>query len=164
MIFLGILSAISAPTFLALNRTNQVSQDLASAKSALLEAQRDAMRQSNTCPLSLSTSTPPTISSSTNNCLSTGTRTLSNVSMQISTNNTSLAATTTIYRFKYRGEGVAVDNSGVEIPSSFTTIVLQHNSNSGKKKCIVISQPLGLIATGKYTGTSTTDIASNCTP
>jgi Tfp pilus assembly protein FimT len=163
MLFVGILAAISAPSFLALNRNNQLTNDLANAKSAVIEAQRDAIRLGKTCTISLSTDTPPVILSSTANCLSTGTRTLNNVSMQLSTNNTSLASTSTDYRFNYLGEGVAVNSSGVEIPSSFTTIVLQHNSTYGEKKCIVIAQPLGLIATGKYTG-STANIASNCTP
>jgi type II secretory pathway pseudopilin PulG len=165
MLFLGIISAISAPSFLALNQKNQVNQDLTNAKNALLEAQRGAMRRGQSCTLSLSTGTPPTISSTSGNCLSQGTRTLNNVSMTISTSKTSApSATNTNYYFDYRG--VVVDGSGSS-PNDVTeptTIVLKHRSNTGDQKCIVVSSPLGLIATGKYKGTSTADYSSNCQP
>ena len=159
VVFVGIIAAISAPSFIGLNQRNKVSQDLTSAENALLEAQRGAMRRGQNCVLSFSAPsvTPPTISSSSGNCLSQGMRTLYNVTMQVSTANTTLPAitdtTSSSLTFNYLGQ-----------INSLTTIVLQHKSKSGDKKCIVISSPLGLIATGKYTGTSTTDIQSNCTP
>ena len=159
MLFVGILAAISAPTFIGLNQRNNVTQDLTSAKNALMEAQVGAIRRGQSCTLSFSNATAPTISSSTGNCLLTGTRTLYNVSMQVSTNNTSLVnitgSNTASLTFDYLGQMTAANP---------ITIVLQHKSNTGDKKCIVVSQPLGLIATGKYTGTSSTNISSNCTP
>jgi Tfp pilus assembly protein FimT len=165
MVFVGILSAVSVPSFLAANQKNQVTNDLNSAKSALTEAQRGAMRRGADCQLDFDYSannvTPPTISSTSSNCLSTGIRILDNVSMRVSTNNTSLSvltsANTSSLTFDYLG-----NLSG----TTLITIVLRQKSDTGSssQQCLVISQPLGLIASGKYTGTSTTDIASNCTP
>ena len=96
MLFVGIIMAISAPSFLALNRRNQLNQDLTSTENALLEAQRGAMRRGKTCQLVFTTGTTPTISSTSDsgNCLSTGTRTLNNVSMTISTSKTSAPSAT----------------------------------------------------------------------
>jgi prepilin-type N-terminal cleavage/methylation domain-containing protein len=155
----GILAAVSVPSFLASNRNNQLNNDLASAKSALLESQRDAMRIGKTCTISLSTGTPPEISNPTattaNNCLSTGTRTLSNVSMNAYKDVTGSASISV--------SSLTFDFLGNLNETAPITIVLRHNSNSGDRKCIVISQPLGLIATGKYTDASDT-YSSNCTP
>jgi prepilin-type N-terminal cleavage/methylation domain-containing protein len=165
ILFASILVAISAPSFSALNRRNKVTQDLTSAKNALLEAQRSAIRRGQNCALLFSYDTlpdpepAPKISTTSGNCLSTGTGKLYNVSMQVSTNNTSLVnitgSNTANLTFDYLGQITATNP---------ITIVLQHESNTGDKKCMVVSQPLGLIATGKYTGTSSTDISSNCTP
>jgi prepilin-type N-terminal cleavage/methylation domain-containing protein len=156
-IFIGILAAIAAPSFLTWNQRYEVINSLNNAKGALLEAQRGAIRTGKSCALSLSTSTRPTISvSSNNNCLDGGTRTLDKVSMQISTNNTTLSSSTASLTFDYLGN--------VTAPTNTTTIVLTHSSNSNLKRCLVISTPLGLIASGKYSGTSTTDISSNCVP
>ena len=167
MLFVGILAGISAPSFIGLNQRNKVTQDLTSAKNALMEAQVGAIRRGQTCQLDFSYEIPtssdpypgPKISSTSGNCLSTGSRKLYNVSMQVSTNNTSLVnitgSNTASLTFDYLGNITAANP---------ITIVLQYKSNTGDKKCIVVSQPLGLIATGKYTGTSSTNISSNCTP
>ena len=151
ILFASILVAISAPSFSALNRRNKVTQDLTSTKNALLEAQIGAMRRGQSCTLSFSTATPPTISSSTGNCLLTGTRTLYNVSMNVYKDGTGAASSLT---FDYLGNMTETNP---------ITIVLQYSNNIGDKKCIVVSQPLGLIATGKYTGSGAT-YSSNCTP
>jgi prepilin-type N-terminal cleavage/methylation domain-containing protein len=154
-VFVGIIAGISAPSFIGLNQRNKVNQDLTSAENALLEAQRGAMRRGKDCTLSFSVSASgePTISSSSGNCLSMGTRTLYNVSMNIYKDGTGATSSLT---FDYLGNMTETNP---------ITIVLQHNSNSGDKKCIVISQPLGLIATGKYTTpASGTNYSSSCTP
>jgi prepilin-type N-terminal cleavage/methylation domain-containing protein len=163
MIFVGILAAISAPSFIGLNQRNEVTQDVTNAENALLEAQRGAMRRGKDCTLSFSVSASgePIISSSSDNCLSMGTRTLYNVSMNIYKDGTGAVSSLT---FDYRGVVVDSANPPNDVTSP-TTIVLQHNSNSGQQKCIVISAPLGLIATGKYIDSAGgTNYSSSCTP
>ncbi|WP_027403281.1 pilus assembly FimT family protein [Aphanizomenon flos-aquae] len=155
MIFVGILAAISAPGFIGLNQRNKVTQDVTNAENALLEAQRGAMRRGKDCTLSFSVSASgePIISSSSDNCLSMGTRTLYNVSMNIYKDGTGAVSSLT---FDYLGNMTETNP---------ITIVLRHKSNTGGKKCIVISQPLGLIATGKYIDpVSGTNYSSSCTP
>ncbi|MTJ31958.1 type II secretion system protein [Aphanizomenon sp. UHCC 0183] len=155
MIFVGILAAISAPSFIGLNQRNEVTQDVTNAENALLEAQRGAMRRGKDCTLSFSVSASgePIISSSSDNCLSMGTRTLYNVSMNIYKDGTGVVSSLT---FDYLGNMTETNP---------ITIVLRHKSNTGGKKCIVISQPLGLIATGKYIDpASGTTYSSSCTP
>ncbi len=167
MLFVGIIMAISAPSFSALNQRNKVTQDLTSTKNALLEAQRGAMRRGKDCELSFSASgvAPATISvvnTNSGNCLSGDSlngssfiqRTLNNVSMTVYRDGTSGPISSPTLTFDYLG------NLNETAP---ITIVLKHNSNTGQQKCIVVSQPLGLIATGKYTGSGTT-YSLNCTP
>ena len=81
----------------------------------------------------------------------TGTRTLYNVSINVYKDGTGAASSLT---FDYLGNMTETNP---------ITIVLQYSNNIGDKKCIVVSQPLGLIATGKYTGSGAT-YSSNCTP
>lgn len=160
VVFAGILAAISAPSFFALNQRTKVNQAVNAIQNSLVEAQRSAMRRGRDCVLTFTADTSPTITSTSGNCLSTD-QTLNNVSILISTNNNSLVSITPTttptpeLTFGFDGNVKAATN---------TTIVIQHKSNAGLKKCIVVSSPLGLVATGKYTGTNSNNISSNCTP
>jgi prepilin-type N-terminal cleavage/methylation domain-containing protein len=166
MLFAGILAAISAPSFIGLNQINKVNHDLSSAKNSLLEAQRGAMRRGQDCTLFFSDPgvVPATISiadSHSGNCLSGDSvnssnltqRIFNNVSMTVYQDGISGAISHPTLTFDYLGNNT----------TAITTIVLQSQGNFAVKKCLVISQPLGLIATNKYTGSSAT-YSSNCTP
>ena len=146
----GVLASFAAPSFLAMNEKNEVNSAVTSVQGALKEAQTEGMRKSKTCNITLSSTA---ITSSTG-CLITGDRALDKVSLVSSNNN-----------FAFDMKGITVNNSTP--PTNLTNsvvLVLISNSNQKLRRCVVLSAPLGLIRTGKYSGSLIPPIESNCTP
>lgn len=142
VVFVGILAAMAAPSYLAWSQRKKVDSAITSIEGAIKESQRQAMAKSRTCTVIFNTTTPRVTSNTANNCLITGDRTLSDVT---------LARSAASVDFDYLG-----------ISSSPITLVVSPSSNPNFKKCLVLSTPLGLIRTGKYSGAGTA--ASNCDP
>jgi prepilin-type N-terminal cleavage/methylation domain-containing protein len=143
IVMAGILATIMAPSFLGMYSRSRVNQSLTSVQGAILEGQRQAMRTSTPCTLSLNTSTPGV----TGNCLTTSNRTFNQVRMRASATN---------MRFDIKGAVSNTDGSAMSQP--ITVVVSAANTNL--QRCLVMSVPLGLIRTGYYTGTDT--VESNC--
>ena len=146
LIIIGILSAIAAPSFLGMLNRSKVNSALNEARGALQEAQREAIRKSKPCTVSIST----TDKKFTSSCLVTGDRTFDS-SVGLETNDLSIP-------FSYRGT-ITLNNGG--------TFVFFTKDNFTNKKCLVISSPLAIIRTGTYTGqipatTANPVSASNC--
>ena len=106
------------------------------------EAQREAIRKSQQCTVTLDT----TNSKLTGSCLSTGDRTLPS-GIAIATNLPSSTVT-----FSFRGN---TTNSG-------TIVVYDLNDSNQQKRCFVISNGLGIMRAGKYSGSTTTISADDC--
>lgn len=128
---IGILSAISAPSFLAMLNKAKVNDALTQVKGALQEAQREAIRKSTSCTVTLGTS------SITSPCLVTGARTLPN-GVELTTNISGSQIT-----FSFRGN---TTNGG-------TTVLKMSDGSTQKQRCLVTSIGIGLIRTGEYNGT-----------
>lgn len=149
VVFAGILAAMAGPSYFAWSQRRAVDDAIISIEGAIKEAQRQAMAMSRTCNVTLDTSalrvrttSPPKIK-----CLLTGDRTLSDVT---------LAASATSLNFDHLG------NTTSEI-----TVVVAPSANYSSnnfRKCLVLSQPLGLIRRGNYTGASGTTTSSSCVP
>lgn len=131
VVIIGILSAISAPSFLAMLNTAKVNDALAQVKGALQEAQREAMRRSKSCEVTLNTSTI------TSPCLVTGQRTLPNGVELL----TDISGSKVM--FSFRGNTA---NGGV-------TVLKMSDGSTQTQKCVVTSVGIGLIRTGNYSGT-----------
>lgn len=131
LIIAGILAAIAAPSFLAMLNKNRVNDALTQVQGALQEAQREAIRRSKSCTVTIDTTTKNVSSP----CLMMGNRTL-NSSVGLETNETSI-------KFSYRGT-ITLADAG--------TLVLFTDNNPSYKKCLVISSPLAIIRTGNYIG------------
>lgn len=164
-VFAGILAAMAGPSYFAWSQRRAVDSAITSIEGAIKEAQRQAMARSHYCNVAFATtSTPapstPIVTSSPNsttnpktyNCLITGDRTLSNVSLETSTSE---------FNFDYLGRTFNNFSPPVELTNN-VVFVVTHSQNANLKRCLVLSTPLGLIGTGKYTGTGTTE--ANCTP
>lgn len=175
-VFAGILVAMAGPSYFAWSQRRAVDSAITSIEGAIKEAQRQAMARSRYCNVAFATiSTPapntpivtsspnptptPTTNPKTYNCLITGDRILENVRLETSTDDTSLVTTEVGFNLDFLGK--TVDSSGSDLTSNIT-IVVTHAQNPNLKRCLVLSTPLGLIGTGKYTGTGTTE--ANCTP
>jgi len=138
LIIIGILAAIAAPSFLAMLNRNKVSNALTQVRGALQEAQREAVRKSQSCTVTIDATNKKVAGP----CLVTGDRTL-NSSVGLESNETSI-------KFSYRGT-INLSGDG--------TVVFFTEDNPNYKKCLAISSPLGIIRSGKYTGQIPSDAA-----
>lgn len=159
VIIIGILSAIAAPSFLAMLNKNKVNNALTEVRGALQEAQREAIRKSATCRITLDTANYKI----TSPCLVTGARDLC-VRRDALTSNCleAVLIRTSMSDFNFNFKGVALDTSATPAPlTTSVTIVLSLSSNPSLQKCLVMSVPLGLTRIGIYSGSETNE--SSCT-
>lgn len=140
LLIVGILAAISVPSFLALLDRSKVNDALSQVQGALQQAQRRAISNNKPCTVTLA----PATKKVTADCSVTSDSTL-NSTVGIKTNETSI-------QFSYRGT-ISLSDAG--------TVVFFTENNPSKKKCLVISKPLGIIRTGNYTGDIANPISSN---
>lgn len=143
IVMAGILAAIMAPSFVGMYARSRVNQSVLSVQGALLEGQRQAMRTSTPCNLTLNT----TSSAVTGSCLATSSRPLNRVAMR---------ASATAMRFDIKGAVAHTDGSAMSQP---VTVVISA-PNTSLQRCLVMSVPLGLIRTGFYSGSDT--LEANC--
>lgn len=149
VVVFGVLASIAAPNLLTWYSNKRVEQGLGKIQISLLEAQRQAIRQSRNCVVTIPIGTDVQVTASPNSCLSSdlaSTRTLQKLSVRQS----NLLATVT---FDYKGE--TVDQT--------TVVVSTSGGGTTKQKCLVLSGPLGLMRTGTYLSTDTTGTSdTNC--
>lgn len=170
VILIGILSAIGAPSLFSWVTRAKVNDAQTVLKGAFSEAQREAIRKSKKCnvtipiPVTPATFTVnPTIQS---NCFVLGPRTLNGVKIRHNGNTvfknvtatTSTTKTATLFDFKGRTEENLDDND--VSTTDHLVIVISPSDNDSSQKCLVISDDLGLIRSGNYldaNNTTTTD-------
>lgn len=142
VVIVGILSAIAAPSFLGLFGRNKVDNALNELRGALQEAQREAIRKSKSCIVTINTADKKI----TSPCLVTGTRDLCDQRDDAGNCTKSRVALATnlnpnTITFSFRGN---TTNSGAIV------VYASDNSNS-KQGCFVISNGLGIMRTGNFT-------------
>lgn len=142
----GILATVSVPNFFGMYQKTKVDSALTTLNGAFQEAQREAMRKSKDCTITLSASgtTNPTISSP---CFTTGNRTLTGVTLRHNRNSSPVNQ----FRFDYRGGS---DFLGTMVISSATT---------PHQRCFVVSNGIGMTRIGYYDRRQTSNaLASYC--
>lgn len=148
VIIIGILSAIAAPSYLAMLNRNKVNNALSEVRGALQECQREAIRKSKLYSVTLDT----TNSKVTGSCLVTGERVLNGILMR---------ASSAVFKFSYKGLTLNTSNTELSVP---IVVVISHISNPNLQKCLVISAPIGLIRTGSYSSSDTSGtVEGSCT-
>lgn len=141
VVIIGILSAIAGPSFLGMLNKARVNSALSEIQGILQQAQREAMRKSKACTVTLN----PTNNAISSDCSVTGVPTLNS--------NIVMAANEKSFKFSYRGT-ITLSDAG--------TIVLSSKDNPSVKKCLVISHPLGIIRTGNYNDSTNSVTAAKC--
>ncbi|MDJ0719198.1 MAG: type II secretion system protein [Prochloraceae cyanobacterium] len=139
VVLIGVLAAVATPSFTAWRNKNNVNQAITNTRSALIEAYRQAQRQSQNCSINLGASSI----SSSDNCL---------LSARDLPSNVELASNLTGGKLDFDFNGNI---------SAGGTIVL-YEQETGYKKCLVISEPLAIIREGSYTGDISSINDSNC--
>ncbi|NJN75873.1 MAG: prepilin-type N-terminal cleavage/methylation domain-containing protein [Synechococcaceae cyanobacterium RL_1_2] len=175
IIIIGIGAALATPSFLGLVERNRIKDAQVQLKGSLQEAQREAIKRGQNCrvflPAADTANSKGEITIADNNgdtddddgegCLVTGSRVMDGVLMSYApTKNTD----TNSFQFNFKGETGNNLDSGEMIFVIYTKNGDQINAYD--QKCIVVSNPLGLIKTGNYEGyTNVASIAQdNCTP
>lgn len=155
VIIIGILSAIAAPSFLALLNRSKVDDALNQVRGALQECQREAIRKSKSYSVTLDT----TNNKVTGSCLVTGARTMPNgVAMA-----TDIGGTPPSIQFSFRGNTTVTLPAGVDHAK---VVLYMSDGSTQEKKCFATSNGIGIMRTGKYSGStsSASDITAGiCT-
>jgi prepilin-type N-terminal cleavage/methylation domain-containing protein len=82
IVIVGVLAAIAAPSFLTWYSKVKINNALAELEGALKEAQREAIRKSQNCTVTVPGGSNPVLTASPTNCFVTGDRTLKDVSLR----------------------------------------------------------------------------------
>ena len=135
VVIIGILSAVAAPSFLGMLNRNKVNNALSELRGALQEAQREAIRKSKSCTVTVTSGANPNVTSP---CLVTGDRTLTGISIRH--NGTTMGTIT----FNFKGQTTTGGSDTQAIVISLA------NDTSTQERCLMISDPLGMIKTGIY--------------
>jgi prepilin-type N-terminal cleavage/methylation domain-containing protein len=146
LVIVGILSAITAPSFLSMLNRSKVNDALDQLRGALQEAQREAMRTSKSCTVTINT----TNKKITAPCLITGDRTIPS---GVAIANTNSLGSPPAITFSFRGN----TNSGG------TIVVSSSDGSTSQQSCLSISTGLGILRTGDYSGSTASISANNCT-
>ncbi|BAQ63628.1 prepilin-type N-terminal cleavage/methylation domain-containing protein [Geminocystis sp. NIES-3709] len=143
-VIMGIVSAIGAPSLVASQRQGRVNEAFSKIRSALLEAQLNANRQSATCTLTIATTG---VTATTQGCL------LENITVDSSIVDINSSAGTLPQTIAFAYQGTTANAQVLQIRrKNFSGTAMQETG-----KCIIISS-IGMIRTGIYDSTAT----SNC--
>jgi prepilin-type N-terminal cleavage/methylation domain-containing protein len=144
---MGLLAASAAPSFLRWVNNAKADNALAQVEGALKEAQAEAIKRSQPCTVTIGqtitasvTGSDPAIS-----CLSTGPRNL-DVDVLNEGNASGLTIATqggvpASIQFSHKGSTISDD-----------VIVIFRTDNTADMKCLAISNGIGIMRTGNYTG------------
>jgi prepilin-type N-terminal cleavage/methylation domain-containing protein len=146
VLIVGVLAAISAPSFLSWLNSKRVEHALVKVEAALQETQSEATKRSKACTLTIPA--PPPVGTNavlTGTCLVSGDRTLQDVVLSHTTNPTSAWDIT----FDFKGRNKKSTDAGIIAVSSA-------DSTNVQPKCIQIAEGIGLRRDGKYNPATST--------
>ena len=136
IVIIGLLTAIAIPSFFALLNNKKVENALVRVEWALKEAQRESIKNSKNCVVTIPAGVDQQL---TSNCLASSDWSIQAINI---TRPTSLATLT----FDFKGRINTPGNQGI--------IVLSLPDGSGSQKCLAISTGIGLMRTGNYDGSN----------
>ncbi len=135
----GVIAAIGTPSLMGMLQGDQVEQGLNQIQLALQDAQKQAIRNSKKCTIKIKSDGSPNIDvedDASKHCLGGVERDLpDSVAMTM----TGGLGETTI-KFSFKGN----------MSGGGKTIVVKPEKGTGDKKCLVITQGLGIMRTGFY--------------
>lgn len=151
-LMIGIMAAISAPGMIGFVNRSKVTSAHGELQGALNEIQREAIKRSTNCSVTLPATNSSGTFSITSNCLITGTINLNQVRIRhnLPSGNT--------FTFNFRGE------TQDSLTGGDAVIILSHQDSDNFQKCIAISRGLGLIRIGNYPSNQTTVSINSCAP
>ena len=163
VIVAGILAAISIPSLVGMFAQNKIKQSLAQVEGALKESQRQSMRRGIACKIKIDTVTVDgkprrRVTVSDSEPISGVTRSYAGCLLSDRTlpQNIAISATTSF------GSPPKIAFSHKGNTTSSGTIVFSSSDSSSGLKCLTISNGLGIIRTGDYTGDTSSIDENDC--
>ncbi|WP_208678888.1 type II secretion system protein [Synechococcus elongatus IITB7] len=171
VIIVGILSALAVPNLLGYFSRTQVDAGAEALEGVLRQAQREAIRRSQTCAVVIPTGANPVVRTATNtevagsneNCLPAR-----NLSQQ--TGSGQQAADLTLRNIRIDSNltanpptvGFTFKGTPTNVAANTVLVISSTRSPTSGRRCIVVSDLLGLIRAGNYNGTPTNPTEANC--
>jgi Tfp pilus assembly protein FimT len=174
---MGVLAAIAAPSFAGLFDSIKVNQTVTELRSTLQETQRQAIRANTTCETQVTNTENAEKGKGKGNgnktrkiqgnCLASGDQTLpdgvdmtTNIQSIVSTSSPPSTSSTTTIRFVSSGSAEFTVLTTVPLPSlpndpTGKIVAYISGKDQIQKKCIAISNTLGLTRIGTYSGDTT---------
>ena len=171
IIIVGILSAVAVPNLLGYFSRTQVDGNAEALEGILRQAQREAIRRSQTCAVVVPTGANPVVRTATNaevagsneNCLPAR-----NLAQQAGSGqqaadltlrdiriDSNLTANPPTVGFTFKG-------TPTNTAANTVLVISSTRSPTAARRCIVVSDLLGLIRSGNYNGTPTNPTEANC--
>jgi prepilin-type N-terminal cleavage/methylation domain-containing protein len=141
VVVLGVLAAIAAPSMMTWYSNTQVEDAVDRLEGALKESQREAIRRSVDCTVTVPIGAAQTLATSAANCLVSGDRSFTNISLALPTGG--------------NVNSVTFDHKGRQTTNQLTVLISSSQSAS-TTRCLVASQGLGVIRTGLWNNTTST--------
>jgi prepilin-type N-terminal cleavage/methylation domain-containing protein len=137
---IGILAAISAPSFMGMNQRAKINDAANILRIAVQEAQRQAIMKSKNCTifLPITDTYNPTI---TGDCFVTGDRILKQVNLR--------------HNYASKGNKIMFDFRGQSNVLG-TMVIDKQSENVSHQRCLVISNLIGMSRSGEYNPDQTT--------
>jgi prepilin-type N-terminal cleavage/methylation domain-containing protein len=146
-VIVGILAAIAFPNLAGIQARNQLRSATNDVKAALQQAQKNAIKRGATCRVDITVSSGTVQSgTSTTGCVNNP------VNLSSSYNGIGLVSSLTSIDFSYKG-----NPTFTPAPSPVVDQVIRLSSTgTSDVRCLVISEQLGIIRSGTYSGTTCT--------
>ncbi|WP_161565876.1 pilus assembly FimT family protein [Synechococcus elongatus] len=171
VIIVGILSAIAVPNLLGYFSRTQVDASAEALEGVLRQAQREAIRRSQTCAVVVPSGSNPVLRTATNtevagsneDCLPSR-----NLAQQAGSGQQIADLTLRDIRIDSNLTGspasIGFTFKGTPTNTAANTVVVLSStrSSTSARRCIVISDLLGLIRSGNYDGSPTNPTEANC--
>mgnify|MGYP006293143059 CR=1 FL=1 len=163
----GILASLAVPSMMGMMRNNQVSGAISQVKGTLQEAQQNAVRKGTSCSITVIESTGPTAGQNRVTTVGTIRNTVSGsgcLSSTLSLPDTVImrrSSTLATIVFSYKGN--TTDSGTITLESTDGTADTASTIGSRQKWCLSVSNGLGIMRTGNYTGNTEASVALNGT-
>lgn len=141
-LIVGILASLAILNTIGIMQRMQVKDVLATIKGALQEAQRNAIKTGQSCRVTMDTiSSPARLSASPAGCMSEAVIVLEGINFVENFPGTNI-------NFSHKGTTTNLGTIVVELPNTST------QKDNNPKRCLVVSNLLGIIRSGDYTETT----------
>ncbi len=141
VIIVGILAAVAVPSFVGMFSRYKIEEGLEEIEGALKEAQKKAMRESKQCRVRIDTANN-SITGNPSDCLSSDRQLRDDINITTNFGSPASFPTTFQLSFSYKGNYAGIGGK----------IVVSDVNSPQNRKCLVMTNGLGIMRTGNYEG------------